>query len=76
MTAVQHVAISARAPEMKFFLASQGYYPDLLSDCLTLHCETGLTQASFLQKKSSVAKCFFDTSNLEIAPCHQKLDII
>ena len=35
-----------------------------------------LTQASFLQKKSNVAKCFFDISSTEIAQCCQKLDVI
>ena len=37
---------------------------------------TQLTQASFLQKKSNVAKCFFDIFNAEIAQCRQKLDVI
>ena len=37
---------------------------------------TQLTQASFLQKKSKVAKWFFDIFNAEIARCCQKLDII
>ena len=35
-----------------------------------------LTQASFLQKKSNVAKWFFDIFNAEIAQCRQKLDVI
>ena len=37
---------------------------------------TQLTQASFLQKKMNVAKCFFDIFNAEIAQCRQKLDVI
>ena len=35
-----------------------------------------LTQTSFLQKKSNVAKCFFDIFNAEVAQCCQKLDFI
>ena len=35
-----------------------------------------LTQASFLQKKSNIAKCCFDISNAEIAQCRQILDLI
>ena len=35
-----------------------------------------LTQASFLQKKSNVAKWFFDIFNAEIAQPHQELDVI
>ena len=35
-----------------------------------------MTQASFLQKKSNVAKWFFDFFNAGIAQCRQKLDII
>ena len=34
------------------------------------------TQALFLQKKSNVAKCFFDIFNTEIAQCRQQLDVI
>ena len=37
---------------------------------------TQLTQASFLQKKSNVAKWFFDIFNTEIAQCRQKFDVI
>ena len=37
---------------------------------------TQLTQASFLQKKANVAKCFIDIYNAEIAQCRQKLDVI
>ena len=37
---------------------------------------TQFTQASSLQKKSNVAKCFFDTFKFEIAQCREKLDII
>ena len=33
---------------------------------------TQLTQASFLQKKMNVAKCFFDICNTEMAHWHQK----
>ena len=35
-----------------------------------------LTQASSLQKKLNVAKCFFDILKAEIAQCRQKLDVI
>ena len=33
---------------------------------------TQLTQASFLQKKSNVAKCFFDICNAEMAQWRRK----
>ena len=37
---------------------------------------TQLRQASFLQKKSNVAKWFFDICNAEIAQCRQKICVI